>query len=170
MLPRSNEQTTSPWQTYQDVEQAFDAITPGETTTDDLKLLRLDPTTNQNIVILNYSDVLRKFLLNQSISLNDLDDGIRDCVRARILCRGYEVNQKNVRKHRNGSFWLDLFGFKRETHIAGWRFSGLILVREDVVVYKLTGGQPSIQESEQAQNPLGPVQALSQRFLGVGQF
>ncbi len=170
LLPRSKESTTSPWQTYQDVEQAFDRIKPGETTVVDLKGLMLDPASNPNIAILNYSDVLRRFLLNQSISLNDLDTGVRECVLAKIHCRGFEINQKSVQKHRNGSFWLDLLGFKRETHTAGWRFSGLILLKENVVVYKLTGGQPTILEIEDNTNPLGPVQALGQKFLGIGTF
>lgn len=166
LLPRSNESTASPWQTYQEAQLAFDRLVPGETTVTQLKELALEPSTNPNITILNYSDVLRRFLLNQSISINDLDEGVRECVSAKRSCRGFEVAQRIVNKQRNGNFFLDLLGFKRETHINGWAFSGLILLKDDVVVYKLTGGQPVIHEQEHNQNPLGPVQSIGSKLLG----
>jgi hypothetical protein len=121
-----------------------------------------------NIAILNYSDVLRRFMLNQSMTLADLDQGVQDCIQAKTVCRGYEINQRLVKKHRNGSFWLDFLGFKRETHTEGFRFNALVLLKNGVVVYKLTGGQPAIQESEHTQNPLGPVQSIGSKLMGAG--
>ena len=166
MLPRSKETTASPWQTYREAQQTFDLIVPGKTTAADLRELSLDPETVPNIAILNYSDVLRRFMLNQSVTLSDLDDGVQECVKAKTVCRGYEINQRLVQKHRNGSFWLDVFGFKRETHTEGFRFNALVLLKDGIVVYKLTGGQPVIQESEHTQNPLGPVQSIGNKLTG----
>jgi len=165
LLPRSKEVTVSPWQSYRDIQLAFDKIVPGETTVAQLREFGLEPTANPNIAILNYSDVLRRFLLNQSVSMSDLDHGVRECVTAKIMCRGFEIDQKSVRKHRNGSFWLDFLGFKRETHTEGWRFNGLILLKDDVVVYKLTGGQPVILQQEENQNPLGPIQGIATKIF-----
>jgi hypothetical protein len=167
LLPRSNETTASPWASYQEAQQAFDKLVPGETRADELKAMSLDPASNPNITILNYSDVLRRFLLNQSISVNDLDEGVKNCVTAKTNCRGFEVNQKMLNKQRNGIFILDLLGFKRDTHTNGWAFSGLILIKDGVVIYKLTGGQPSIVSQESNQNPLGPVQMLTSKMYGV---
>ena len=167
LLPKSKENTASPWQTYQDAQETFDKIIPGQTTIAELRHMSLDPSSNANIAILNYTDVMRKFLFNQSFSLNDLDQGVRDCVTAKILCRGFEINQTSVQKHRNGNVMLDVLGFYRETHTAGWRFNGLILLKEDVVVYKLTGGQPAIRETAENQNPLGPVQAIGSKIYGI---
>ena len=166
LLPKSKEITASPWQNYREAQQTFDLILPGITTYEDLKELSLDPETIPNIAILNYSDVLRRFMLNQSVTLSDLDRGVQECVMAKTVCRGLEINQKLVTKHRNGSFWLDLFGFKRETHVEGWRFSGLLLIKDEVVIYKLTGGQPVIHETEHSQNPLGPVQSIGSKLMG----
>ena len=166
LLPRSQEITASPWQTYREAQQTFDRIVPGKTTTAELRDLALDPENMPNIAILNYSDVLRRFMLNQSVTLSDLDHGVQECVMAKTVCRGYEINQRLVKKHRNGSFWLDLFGFKRETHVEGWRFNALILLKDDLVIYKLTGGQPVIQESEHTHNPLGPVQSIGSKLMG----
>src|ERR1043165_2384914 len=167
LLPRSQESTSSPWQTYQDAQQAFDRLVPGETSVTELKDMALDPSTNPNITILNYTDVLRRFLLSQSISLNDLDEGVRLCVTAKTNCRGFEINQKVLTKQRHGYVLLDLLGFKRDTHTKGWAFSGLILLKDDVVIYKLTGGQPSIVGNESTQNPLGPLQMITSKMYGV---
>jgi len=167
LLPRQHEATQSAWQTYQEAQQAFDRLRPGETTVAELKDMSLDPSSNPNITILNYTDVLRRFLISQSITLNDLDEGVRICVTAKTGCRGFEVNQKILNKQRNGWFLLDLLAFKRDTEISGWAFSGLILMKDDVVVYKLTGGQPSIVGKESQQNPLGPVQAITSKIYGV---
>ena len=41
-----------------------------------------------------------------------------------------------------------------------------MLLKDRVVVYKLTGGQPVIHESEEANNPLGPVQSIGSKLLG----
>ena len=166
LLPRSKEITASPWQTYREAQQTFDLIVPGKTTAAELKVLELDPETMPNVAILNYSDVLRRFMHNQSVTIADLDDGVQQCVRAKIECRGLEINQRVVRKHRNGSFWLDFLGFKRETHIEGFRFNALVLLKDDVVIYKLTGGQPVIREQDHQQNPLGPVQSIGDKLLG----
>src|SRR5262245_58017140 len=100
MLPHSNESTASPWQNYQEAQEAFDQLVPGETTASELQGMKLDPVTNPNITILNYSDVLRRFLANQSISVADLDEGVRACVAAKTGCRGFEINQKIVNKKR----------------------------------------------------------------------
>ena len=166
LLPRSKEITASPWQTYREAQQTFDLIVPGKTTAADLRELSLDPEIVPNIAILNYSDVLRRFMLNQSVTLSDLDDGVQECVKAKTVCRGLEINQRLVKKHRNGSFWLDLLGFRRETQTQGWRFNGLVLLKDGGVVYKLTGGQPVIHDSEESANPLGPVQSIGSRLLG----
>lgn len=167
LLPKSKEVTASPWQSFQDAQNAFDKIIPGATTIAQLRQMKLDPSTNPNIAILNYADVMRKFMLNQSFSINDLDDGVRVCVTAKVNCRGFEINQTSVQKTRNGNVLLDVLGFYRETHTAGWKFNGLILLKDEVVVYKLTSGQPAIQQTEENQNPLGPVQAIGSRVTGV---
>ena len=167
MLPRSAETSASPWDSYEEAQEAFNLVEPGYTTDDELAFLKLDPSTNANIAILNYSDVLRRFLLNPSVTLADLDHGVRECISAKIDCRGYEISQGAVHKHRNGSFWLDFLGFRKETHTAGWRFNGLILIKDGMVIYKLTGGQPSILTQEKTSTPLGPVQSVGDKLFGA---
>jgi hypothetical protein len=167
MLPRSKEVTASPWETYQEAQHTFDKIIPGATRAIDLKEdLKFDLAAHPNILIMNYSDVLRRFVPNASVSLSDLDVGVKDCLNAKTGCQGYEIAQRSVRKQREGNFFADVLGFQRETQTSGWSFNGLILVKDGVVIYKLTGGQPIIMQREESRNPLGPIQAIGQKFFG----
>jgi len=166
LLPRSKENTASPWQTYTEAQQTFDKIIPGETTFVELKELQLDPQKSPNIAILNYSDVLRRFVPNASISIADLDVGVKDCISAKTICTGYEINQKITSKKRDGNFFSDVLGFHRETEITGWSFNGLLLVKDGIVIYKLTGGQPVVLQHEEVKNPLGPITGIAQKLFG----
>jgi len=166
LLPRGESVTESPWQNYQEAQQAFDSIVAYKTTAEDLKKLKLDPLQNPNITLLNYSDVLRRFIPSPSTNAQDLDPGVQDCIRAKSACKGYEVDQKTMSR-RYGNFLADFLNFKRKVDIAGWRFNGVILIKDEIVVYKLTGGQPAIHELEESKNPLGPFQGIGEsRLLG----
>ncbi|MGA8049695.1 MAG: hypothetical protein WCA09_05910 [Burkholderiales bacterium] len=160
LLPRAQSHTYSPWQSYAEAEQTFNRIVPHQTTVQELKDLKLDPKENPNITILNYSDVLRRFLPSPSINAADLDSGVKECIEAKTACHGYEVTQASMKRTRYGVFLLDFFNFRRRTDVAGWRFNGVILIKNDVVIYKLTGGQPAIHENEDSVNPLGPLQGI----------
>jgi hypothetical protein len=160
LLPSSRQHTASPWKSYEEAALTFDKIIPGVTTEADLRDLKLQPGTNPNIAILNYSDVLLRFLPHSSISLSDVDTGVRLCLTAKTGCKGYEVSQSSLAKSRNGNFIADVLGFSKSTHISGWKFNGLLLIKDGVVIYKLHGGQPAIAQQEEDSNPLGPVQSL----------
>jgi hypothetical protein len=166
LLPSSRHATASHWKSYQEAELAFDKIIPGITTEADLRKLKLEPGTNPNIAILNYSDVLMRFVPHASISINDLDTGVRLCITAKTACKGFEITQSSLAKNRNGNFVADVFGFSRATRITGWKFNGILLLKDGVVIYKLHGGQPSIAQDEVERTPLGPVQSLGRQMLG----
>jgi len=165
LLPQSEAETIGTWQSFEQVQQTFDQIVPRQTTGEDLKRLGLDPLVNPNITILNYSDVLRRFLPSPTIAVTDLDPGVQECVAAMTSCRGYEVNQRSTKRKRYGNFWADFFNFLRKVEVAGWRFNGVILLKDNTVIYKLTGGEPSIREHEESRNPLGPLQGMGSSLL-----
>ena len=160
LLPHDEARTYSPWKSYEEAQQAFDTIVPHETKVQDLQKLGLDPKANPNIVILNYSDVLRRFLPSPSVNAADLDVGVQECIAAKTRCRGYEVNQQVRNSQRYGSFWLDWFNFQRKVDVAGWRFNGVLLIKDELIIYKLTGGEPAIHSFEGSTNPLGPLQGF----------
>lgn len=165
LLPRGESVVESPWHSFADAQQTFDSIVPYKTTVEDLRKLKLDPLQNPNITLLNYSDVLRRFIPSPATNMQDLDAGVRDCINAKSVCKGYEVDQKTITRRRYGNFWADFLNFKRKVNIAGWRFNGVILIKDDLVVYKLTGGQPVIHELEETKNPLGPLQGIGESRL-----
>ena len=88
-----------------------------------------------------------------------LDEGVSECILAKTNCSGYEINERVMRSKRYGNFWSDLLNFKRKTDIKGWQFHGIILVNKQLVIYKLSNGQPSIHEKVEKNNPLGPLQS-----------
>lgn len=166
MLPRSHSTTHSPWAAYEEAQQAFDEIVPGWTTVAELRALQLDPRENPNIAILNYSDVLRRFIPNASTSLDTVDPAVRHCILAATRCKGYSIALRSIRKTREGNLFADVLGFRRETRTTGWSFNGLVLIEDDAVVYKLMGGQPHIVEQENRNSPLGSVMSLRDSVLG----
>ena len=61
---------------------------------------------------------------------------------------------------RYGNVFLDVFGFKKYSHITGWTFKALIIVKDDTVAYKLRSGEPNLNRFERKLKPLGPFQEL----------
>lgn len=107
---------------------------------------------------MNYSDVIRRFIPSTQVNETDLAPGVKTCILAQAACKGYEVVQRYSKRVRYGGFWADFLNFRRKVDVSGWTFTGVILVKDDVVVYTLVGGQPVIHELEESKNPLGPFQ------------
>jgi hypothetical protein len=95
----------------------------------------------------------------------DVDRGISDCLRAGKRCNGYAIAVRKVDHQRVGNFWLDLFNFKRETYGKGWSVDALLVFVDDLLVYQLVGGQPTINDYEMHHNPLGPLQGWGESAL-----
>lgn len=157
LLPRSDAVIEGPWKSFEEAQQTFDKIIPYQTRGDDLKAIGLD-LNGPNITILTYSDIVRRFIPGPSINSDELDAGVRDCIKGKMACKGFEIDQRSIKRTRYGNFWADSLNFKRQVDVTGWRFNGMLLIKDSVVVYKLVGGQPLIHEREHSKNPLGPLQ------------
>jgi hypothetical protein len=66
----------------------------------------------------------------------------------------------DAKSKRYGNALLDITGFVKKTHETGWRFKGLLLIRNGVAVYKLSSGQPNQDRYEKKVRPLGPLQEV----------
>lgn len=161
ILPSTTETTQTPFQTYRSAEDAFNQVKPFVTTTRELKARGFDPYTTPNIRVLNYLDLLPRFLPQQSMKAEDLDPAVQACLTAREKCQGWLAEPSISAKDRTGNVALDVLGFERETTSTGWKASMLLLVQNGVVVYKLWSGTPSILEVKTEKKPLGPLQDLS---------
>ena len=162
LLPHGNSNVEGPWQSFEEAQQTFDRIVPYQTTLADLKGMNLDPYSQPNISILNYSDVLRRFAPNAPASPDNLDAGVWECITAKTACQGFEVIQKSIKRKRTGNFLGDFLNFNRQVDVSGWSFNGVVLIKDNVVIYKLVGGQPLIREQETNRNPLGPLQGVGE--------
>ena len=163
----SSSQSTivSRWNSYNEVESAFEKITPYHTSAGDLKTLGFHPAVSPNVKILTFVDIIQTFMPNPAIRLEDLPAAVRECIEAKENSRAYLVELQDIQDKRHGSLILDIFGFKRKTHESGWRFKGLILIKDELVVYKLSSGEPLVSREEKKLKPLGPLQELD---LNVG--
>ena len=160
VLPRGYETTASAWDTFEAAKAAFDQIEPGRSTLAELGDLGYDPDTAPNTKTLSYLELLQRFLPTQAIGLGDLDPDVRRCLEAHNGCQGIEVQPKSIQRQRVGNAFLDIFNFRRETVEKGWSFSALILLRDDLVLYKTWNGSANIATTERKDNPLGPLQDL----------
>jgi hypothetical protein len=167
LLPKTTEtsgDTKTAWQSYQQAEQSFARITPRVTTVAELRAQHLDPRQNANMRIVPRYEVVQLFMVNGTMTAADLDDGVRECLEAQAACTAWEINQQAVQKRRSGNAALDMLRVRRETENSGWRFSGLLLVKDGVVIYKLTGGQPRILEYAHSEDRLGPLQLVGSKL------
>jgi len=144
LLPKTHNTIRSPWTNYAQVEVAFAQIITYQTRTNDLRNMGFDPSASPNVRILNYMDLIQRFIPNASITIADLPEPVRDCIDAKENCRAYELDLSDIRTKRHGNTFLDVFGFKRQTHEYGWRFNGLVLILDGQVVYKISEGEPTI--------------------------
>ena len=159
-LPREENNTRSRWGSFEEAMADYEKIVPFETTLSELKELGFDPYTQPNIRILSYLDVIQRFMPNQSIKLDDLDDAVSFCIKSRNGCIAYEAQPQTVKSKRVGNLALDLLTFKRRTLSSGGSFYALILINDGAVVYKVWGGEPYVSGEKIKKNPLGPIQGL----------
>jgi len=158
MLPVSKVNVESTWETFEQAKASFDKIIPNETRRADLTALNFDPFRTPNIEILTHLDIVHHFMPNSSIKFEHMDPGVQECIQAGERCQAYQIRLKRIHSARYGNLFLDLFHFKRQTHQTGWHFTALVVMVDDVVVYKLWSGKPQIDEDHYRKNPLGPLQ------------
>jgi len=159
LLPKAR--TESPtFQTFDEARQAIESLEPQKSKLETLSSLGLTPDKQPNTIILTHADIVRRVVTGGLLTKDDLDPGILTCLNARDACRGWELNVARISKVRTGNFWSDFLNFKRRMETTGWRFNALILLVNDVVVYRGWGGQPVVNEVEVNTNPLGPLQEM----------
>jgi hypothetical protein len=167
LFPASSSTVNSRWKTYQEVSRSFAKIKPRETDTATLKILGFEPSVSPNVKVLTYLEIVPMFLPNSGIQKSDLPEPVQEFINTHENGTAYLVDLNNTHSKRYGNIFLDIFSFKRKTHVSGWKFHGLILVKNDVVIYKLASGEPNVSTDEKKVRPLGPLQELDGAFIGV---
>ncbi|WP_137938780.1 hypothetical protein [Chitinivorax sp. B] len=164
MLPSWEADPKVRWQTYEQLSEQFAAITPYVTEIAELKQMGLHPEAEPNITVVGYADVIARFVPLGVSESGQLDAGVRDCLMAKQRCVAYKVDFLREDRKRVGNFAVDFLGFKRKVDVQGWHFTGMIVMVDGKVVYKDSGGTPTIRRHEEQTNPLGPLQGLGDSF------
>jgi len=157
LLPNSHSEASS-FKTFEEARAAIESLIPMQSNQDTLTALGIEAGKQPNTTLLTHADVVRRFVSGSVLTKQDLDTGIVACIEAKDSCRGLEVLASRIDKVRNGNFFADFLNFSRRTDTTGWRFNAVILLVDNVVVYRTWGGQPAVNETEVHKNPLGPLQ------------
>ncbi len=159
LLPKSNSDT-SPFKSFEEARSTIERIVPQQSNLGTLTAMGIDPTKYPNTTLMTHADVVRRFVPGSVLTKQDLDPGVVSCLEARDACRGMDVVAAHIARDRKGNFFADFFNFSRRTETTGWRFNAVILLVNNVVVYRSWGGQPVVDETEVRTNPLGPLQDI----------
>lgn len=165
LLPRGGDTEPSRFGSYEDAEQALLKVEPYRTTVAELRELGFDVRESSNVQRLPYPQWFTS-LLGQQTPLDGADAGIRDCLAAGPACEAYAIRFSRVRHERVGNFAADLLSFRRLTHVQGWRFEAIVLVRNGTVLFRNQGGLPRIERFEDRRQPLGPLQNAGESLSG----
>lgn len=160
LLPSVESRSSTTWKSYEQIEKAYKKVTNYKTSKKEVHNLGFNPYTNSNTKILNHLDIMKKFLVNQSVKIDDLDEGLQVCLKNENSCIAYETQMKYIKRSRYGSVIADLFNFRKNTHETGWSFNSIIVLSNGLVVFKTASSQPKIDNKEKKKNPLGPFQTM----------
>ena len=165
MLP-SAQLDSSTFADFDEACMAVEILVPMKSSWQHIAGGKLYPASHPNAVLLSQSDVVRRFFVpNTMLTRQEIDPGVLTCVAALGACRGIELTFSKISKARTGNFLKDVTNFSRRTETTGWRFNAIILLVDDIVVYRAWGGQPWVNELEVTHNPLGPLQDISASAL-----
>jgi hypothetical protein len=158
LLPSETQKLGSTFESFDAARQALERVVPFRTTVQELRELGFDIDHSPNVTVIPYPELVSRLAPNPSIPLSELDPGIRECIFARMACRTYEFQIGKQDSRREGGFWADFLNFRRLTSVSGWNLKALVVVRDDLVLFRNHGGEPKIVRSELRVNPLGPLQ------------
>ena len=167
MLPDAKQDVISPWADFDGAKSSFDQIIPFQTDMETVRKLGFDPYKTANMQVLNQAQVVNAVLPSPLQARDTIPKGIRDCMQVQQDCVGYLMEPGKIQQKRQGNFLLDFLNFKRNTLTTGWKFSALIVVIADKVVYKLWTGQPRIESTDVRTNPLGPLQSMGETLKAL---
>lgn len=167
MLPSNENTLTSRWNSYEEAAASFEYIVPYKTSVADLEALGYDPFTSPNIKILTYLDVQQRFLTSPAVPWENLPASIREGLASKGDCTAYEVDVSVKRSKRYSNLFLDILTFRRQTRATGWKFKALIVIKDQMVIFKLWSGEPPLESTEKTRSPLGPLQGAGSALKSV---
>ena len=158
LLPSSSAVSPTSFDSFEAAQAALEKTVPYKTTLEELKALGFDPQASANVSIIPYPEVVSRLAPYSGVALDALDPGVRDCILAQTQCKAYLYRFGRTDRQRDGNFLLDFFNINRHVQVRGWRFEGLVVVREGIVLFRNSAGEARLDATERTINPLGPFQ------------
>ena len=158
LLPRGSSSVGVGFGSFEEARVAAERIIPLKTRTETLDAMGFDVRNGQNVTLVPYPEIVVRLTPHPSVPISTLDAGTRQCIDIQTTCRGYLFRFEREERKREGNFWLDFFNVSRTTNITGWRFEALIVVSDDLVLFRNYSGQARVDRVEKQTNPLGPFQ------------
>ena len=163
LLPSERAEVQSPFIDYLDAEMRYSQAINGMTSRAELFSLGFDPLAHGNGKMLSFIDV-RLMFVQPNIPISYLPDGLVQCLEAKDRCIGYAFEFTKTDTQRVGSFWADVFNFRKQRAMQGWSFRAVFVLVDDTLVHKVSNGEPNIRHFEVKRNPLGPLQGAGEYF------
>jgi hypothetical protein len=163
LLPSEQAQLLSPFSDYSAAQARYAQVTPGNTRQTQLFALGFDPLLEGNGRMLSFLDV-RLLFVQPNIPIDYLPAGLLQCLQAKERCIGYIFDFNQTDSQRIGNFWADAFNFRKHREVHGWAFHAVFVLVDDLVVHKVSSGEPNIRRYEVKRNPLGPLQGAGEFF------
>ena len=158
LLPTSSTAASAGFGSFDEARLAAEQILPLTTHIQELDLLGFDTREGLNVTLVSYPEIVVRLTPHPGVPIGQLDAGIRHCIEIHMACRGYLFRFERENRERQGNFFLDFFNVSRTTHLTGWRFEALIVVSNDMVLFRNYSGQARIERVDRQINPLGPFQ------------
>lgn len=160
VLPSKHDVAIAAFPSFEEARSAYGKVIIDQSTIADLKAIGFDPEKTQNIRQVTYLQILQAFVPRQDVPFSTVPTSVQNCIAAQTRCIGYAIAPKVSHEKRVGSVMLDFFNFRRKTETTGWSAEALFVLLDGVVVYKLWSGDPNLNATSTAVNPLGPLQNL----------
>lgn len=166
ILPRESQVDSKKFQTYDEVLASFDDVNLGKTRLADLPAIGFGTKTTPNIEVLSYAEIVDRFLPSETITLRHLPPSVQQCIEAQYRCSAYVFHLRNSHTEHSSSVVPDLLEIERDTVKRGWSAEVVLLIEDDLVVYKVISGTPNSEDQHDKSKPLGPLQDVGKTILG----
>lgn len=177
LLPTTDKPVEVRWQSFKEVEAAYNMVRPGETTRLQLRVIGFDPKKVPNSKRIDYY-ATREILMgnNPNIKIEDLPSEAQTCIRAGNLCAGeiYELNPMQTKEE--GNFFANKTDYRVAKRTTGWMLNPTFFFLtkksgvesdDDIVVEKRKLDAPDINQLEVHEDKLGPAKAIGGGAMGV---
>jgi hypothetical protein len=160
LLPRESKTSSASFQTYEQVQSAYDEVKIGITRTPDLAPLGFDVATGANAETLTHIGLGDRFLVTADGPASHVPPAVQACLKTQTRCAAQVFHLQRLKSNHTGNVLMDATGFERNVVDTGWTAEVMLVLQDGVVVYKIMSGRPHIEVDHDVIQPLGILQNM----------